>query len=62
MALRVIGDPDDVTRVLAVLGDVLDLERNGRNYPTRDGQGVRVYLDARPPAGARSGLATARRS
>ena len=59
VALRVIGDPDDVTRVLAVLGDVLDLERNGRSYPTHDGQGVCVYLDARPPAGAPFAFATA---
>lgn len=46
--LRVLGDPDEVARVLAVLDGALDLAWDGRTYPCRGGFGVRAYLEARP--------------
>lgn len=45
--LRVLGDPDEVAKVLAVLDGVLDLAGNDRVYPNRGGFGVRVYVEAR---------------
>lgn len=46
--LRVLGDPDDVARVLAVLDGALELAWDGRTYPNRGRFGVRAYLEARP--------------
>ncbi len=46
--MRLIGDdPDELAQVLAVLDDVLDLGKDIRTYPTRDGFGTRAYLKGR---------------
>lgn len=46
--LRVLGDPDEVAQVLAVLDGTLELAWDGRTYANRGGFGVRAYLEARP--------------
>lgn len=46
--LRVLGDPDEVAQVLAVLNEALELAYDGRTYPNRGGFGVRAYVEARP--------------
>lgn len=46
--LRVLGDPDEVAQVLAVLDGVLELAWDGQTYPNRRSFGVRAYLEARP--------------
>uniref|UniRef100_UPI003F4978D5 hypothetical protein n=1 Tax=Amycolatopsis sp. CA-290885 TaxID=3239925 RepID=UPI003F4978D5 len=46
--MRLIGDdPDELAQVLAVLNDALDLGKDIRTRPTRDGFGTRAYLRAR---------------
>lgn len=48
MKLRILGEPDEVAQVLAVLDGALELAWDGRTYPNRGGFGVRAYLEARP--------------
>ena len=39
------GDADEVARVAAALRGVLEVERESEDYPNRNGDGVRRYLE-----------------
>lgn len=61
--MRLIGDdPDELAQVLAVLDDVLDLGKDVRTRPTRDGFGTRAYLRARLRGTVQAAAEVVRRS
>ncbi|RLK59936.1 hypothetical protein [Actinokineospora cianjurensis] len=46
--LRLLGEAEDIGRLLAVLHAAgIETAGNGRQYPNRGGFGVRVYVEAR---------------
>lgn len=47
--LRMIGDPDEIARVIHEMEKVLDVMSNGRSYEARGRFGVRTYAEVRIP-------------
>lgn len=47
VAIRLMGDQQEVAQAVAALRASLDVQAVSRPYPCRKGGGVRVYVDAR---------------
>jgi hypothetical protein len=49
--VRLMGEPNDIALILALLSQVAEVATDGRQYPNRSGFGVRVYAEVRASSG-----------